>query len=397
MIGEPAIITDEVPTRPQYAGNSIVNLMASIEAGLGGGAPGADYPVLAALPPGRLAEARNVVLLVVDGLGYRYLMEHGGNGALCAHLQGWMTTVFPATTAAAITTFLTGLAPQQHAHTGWFTYFEELRAVLAGLPCRLRGSRDEIDAAALAGLFDAEPVFARLARQTFVVVPECIAYSTFNTRFTRGATVIGFNDLLEMFDYTAAVVGCRTRNYVYTYWPEYDRMAHAYGAGSREVRRHLREFDKAFAGFLRAARGSDTLVIVTSDHGFVDTSPQRYLWLDEDPDLAAALAQPLCGEPRAAYCYVHEGQREKFAELAQARYGDRLRVVPSAELIGANYFGLGEPNPRLARRVGDVTLLPMADHVVKDRVEGERSYVQLGVHGGVSEAELLVPLIVAEV
>ena len=150
---------------PDYHGNSIVNLMASIEIALGGRN---QYAPLAGLEIEQLAAAHTIVLLVIDGLGYNYLNERGEHTNLAKQARAPLTTVFPATTAAAITSFLTASAPQQHAHTGWFTYFEEVQRVVAGLPCVVRGSGAPISARKLSRLFAAQPLFERSARSMCV-------------------------------------------------------------------------------------------------------------------------------------------------------------------------------------------------------------------------------------
>ncbi|MDH3451764.1 MAG: alkaline phosphatase family protein, partial [Gammaproteobacteria bacterium] len=217
---------------PDYHGNSIVNLMASVETALGGQH---DYAPLVDLEIEQLAAARTIVLLVIDGLGYYYLKDRGAQTNLAKRAQAPLTTVFPATTAAAVTTFLTASAPQQHAHTGWFTYFEEVQSVVAGLPCRVRGSGASISRRTLHGLVAAQPLFQRSNRDNFVLSPESIAFSTFNRHFSRGAKIVPYGNLREMFDYLVAICQRKARNYVYAYWPELDRLGHAYGMLSRDA------------------------------------------------------------------------------------------------------------------------------------------------------------------
>jgi hypothetical protein len=378
---------------PDYHGNSIVNLMASIETALGGRN---DYVPLATLDLEQLAAARTVVLLVVDGLGYGYLKDRGEQTNLARGARAPLTTVFPATTAAAVTTFLTASAPQQHGHTGWFTYFEEVQNVVAGLPCKVRGSGAPISSSKLGKLFGGQPLFQRSTRSNFVLSPESIAFSTFNRQFSGGAEIVPYGNLREMFDYLAAICQRKSRNYVYAYWPELDRLGHAYGMHSREAHRHLLDFDKALAGFVRVNAGNDTLLLTTADHGFVDSGPDHCIWLHDYADLARMLAQPLCGEPRAAYCYVHPQYRDEFTVEVGSALEGAMQVVASANLIEQGYFGLGEPHPALHRRIGDFTLLAQKAYSIKDSVEGERQYMQIGVHGGNSDAELYVPLVVTE-
>ena len=122
--------------RPDYLGGSLVNLVASIVAARGGNAL---HPALKNLRHEELHAARNVVLLVIDGLGDNYLMRRGAGGALARARRAAITSVFPSTTAAAITTSYTGCTPLEHGLTGWFTYFGEAGCVAAALPFRSRG------------------------------------------------------------------------------------------------------------------------------------------------------------------------------------------------------------------------------------------------------------------
>ncbi|MDP2252988.1 MAG: alkaline phosphatase family protein, partial [Thiobacillus sp.] len=190
-------------TLPDYRGGGIVNLMSSIATALGGGSP---YPPLAALLPQALADARHLVLLVVDGLGHDYLL--GRDGALRRHLRGQMTSVFPSTTASAIPTFLTGLAPQQHGLTGWHMYLREIGAVVAPLPFRVRTGRHPLREAGVtpAELFGLTPLVDRLPRPCHVVSPNHIIHSDFNVAFSGRAKRHGYDTLEEMFAQIADIL-----------------------------------------------------------------------------------------------------------------------------------------------------------------------------------------------
>ena len=116
--------------KPNYQNGSIVNLMSSIKEVLGGKS---RYKPLDIFDFSNISK-KNIVLIVIDGLGYNYLTKYGKDSFLYKNLKGKMTSVFPATTASAMTTFSTGLAPQQHALTGWFMYLKEIGAVSVILP-----------------------------------------------------------------------------------------------------------------------------------------------------------------------------------------------------------------------------------------------------------------------
>ncbi|MBN1237853.1 MAG: alkaline phosphatase family protein [Gammaproteobacteria bacterium] len=387
--------------RPDYAGGSIVNLMTSIlQAFDATPPPAAQYPPLAALLPDKL-DSRNVVLLVVDGLGHEHLTRSLPDGALTRHLAARITSVFPSTTATAITTFLTGEAPQQHGVTGWFTYFRELGGVLAVLPYRPRhgGSAPAVPARTLLGHV---PVFDRLRARSHVVVPRHIAYSDYNTAHNGSASVRPFTSLGQMLDAVTQIVRARgapgERNYVYAYWPELDRLAHEHGVASREAAAQLARIDTAFDEFLHGIAGTDTTVVVTADHGFVDADARQLVDLDgAHRHIARMLRLPLCGERRAAYCYLEPGAGARFVDHVEERLGGLAEPRESRGLIESGWFGLGTPHPRLPDRIGDYTLIMKDRATIKDWLLGEPRHTQIGVHGGTSPREMLVPLVVARV
>lgn len=383
---------------PDYKGGSIVNLMSSVVAAFRG--HGLLYPPLPQLPPSVLGEAKNVVLWVVDGLGYGYLARHGADSLLGRYLQGKITSVFPATTATAITAFLTGTAPQQHGLTGWFVYFREIGRVVAVLPLQPRPSgmlaagSGIIDPAAL---FDPKPVFDRIGAQSYVVLPKRIARSAFNLAYCGTAQIRPYASLTQCFKIIASILKeHRERKYIYAYWPELDHLGHTHGIRSQAVAAHFARLNDAFERFLKDIQGSETMVVVTADHGMVDSGATWLIELATHPALADTLALPLCGDRRVAYCYVHRRKRRAFEDYVRRILGDSMTLFESGKLIEEGYFGLGPAHPELGTRVGDYTLLMKERYTLKDWLPGERREVQVGAHGGLSDEELYVPLVVVK-
>jgi hypothetical protein len=397
MTPEPGIETasqgDPSLTLPDYDGGSLVNLMGSITTALGGTSP---YPPLASLPPAALAGVRHLVLLVVDGLGHDYLF--GRDGALRRHLRGPLTSVFPSTTASAIPTFLTGLAPQQHGLTGWHMYFREIGAIAAPLPFRVRTGRHALREAGVtpAQLFGLTPLFDRLPLPCHVVSPQHIIHSDFNVALSGRAKRHGYETLEEMFALIAGLLRrAEPRSYVHAYWPQLDSLAHEYGIHSDEVADAFASLDAAFAQVLDVARSNDSLIIVTADHGFIDTSAQQTIDLDDHPALRETLLLPLCGEPRAAYAYVRAGREVQFEDYVRGRLGERIHLLKSEDVLRRGWLGPGAPHPALRDRLGDYVLIPRGQFILRDWLKGEERHIHIGVHGGLSAAEMIVPLVVS--
>jgi len=385
---------------PDYHGGSIVNLMRSIERALDASPCDAAeaYPELTALPAGALSGARNIVLLVIDGLGYDYLTGAGAGSALQRHLKARMTSVFPSTTATAVSSFLTGVGPQQHALTGWHTWLRELGCLAATLRFRPRHGGEPLSKAGVAprSVYTAEPVFDRLAAKSHVVSPDKIIDSDYNVVHCGTAQRRPYKELPELFSAVAAIVRSGGgRQFIHAYTYDLDAAAHSYGSASQELQDKFRQIDAAYARFLDEIAGSDTLVIAAADHGFIDSPKSACIELEDHPQFAETLMLPLCGERRVAYCYVQPGQEDAFEHYVQTRLDHCTRLYRSTDLIAQGWFGLGPANPRLAERVGHYTLVMKDNYTIKDWILGEQRYLTLGVHGGVSAAEMYVPLIVA--
>ena len=384
---------------PDYNGGSIVNLMHSIVGALGNGQGPQPCVPLTLAPPDTFGGSRKVVLFVIDGLGYELLMNSAGDGAMGEHVRGSMTSVFPSTTASAITTFLTGRAPQQHALTGWYMWFREIGLVAAPLPFTTRAGGVSLASAGVDArrLFATAPVSDALDTRCYIVQRRDLVDTSYTNAFKGKAEVRGYRSLQGFFDVVRDIVNTHDSCFVYAYWPQLDGMCHRFGAGDERSREHLRQIDGRFGGFLDAARGSGSTVALTADHGFIDTTSATRLDLGDHPRLAETLVLPLCGEGRAVFCYVDPAKRAQFEAYVAEELGECCVAVEKEQALAQGYFGLGEPHPRLGERIGHYILLMKDNFVLRDHLlgEGERP-LHIGVHGGVSAAEMQVPLVLAQ-
>ena len=369
---------------PDYAGGSLVNLMASLVEACGG------TPRNKVLRNFSVGGARNIVFLIIDGLGDRLLARHGAGGELARRRRGAITSVFPSTTASAITTSYTGRSPLEHGLTGWFTYFGEAGCVAAPLPFRSRGDNASLRQRGFSPerAFTSRTIFSDIPVRSIVVTHKDIVDSDYNVRHCEGAERRAYGTLEEWVDGVVAAVKSSTeRKFVYTYWPDYDATSHRYGCESPEALRTLHDIDAAFGRLLARLSGTESLVVATADHGFIDAEDCR-----EPPAAISSLLRfPFCGERRVAYCHVHAV--DDFLKRAKDWLRDTADVRPSRELLAEGWFGPGTPHPRFAERIGEVAIVMRGRHTVKDWTAGEPRHLHIGNHGGTSDDEMLIPLI----
>jgi len=102
---------------PDYGGGCLSNLL-DVLLGPGGVGPSAGVPP-PWLPEG-VAGAAQVVVLVLDGLGWQQLQDRAEVAPCLAGLTGGpITSVVPTTTATALTSITTGLPPAVHEVVGY--------------------------------------------------------------------------------------------------------------------------------------------------------------------------------------------------------------------------------------------------------------------------------------
>lgn len=394
---------------PNYSGGGFLNLMASL--GEVCGAEKTPYAPLSSVDTSEWGRARNLILLLVDGLGADYIEKNSPNGFLHRHQVAVLTSVCPTTTAAAIPTAMTGLAPAAHALTGWHVYVSELDAVTAVLPIIGRGGPlPDHPASAPENLFGYATLFQQLKRPSRVVSPVQLNNSAFSVFHAQGAERHAY--YREQFPWLATMPFWRRRQdmfgivrrlcyepgpstFTYAYWPYFDNAAHEGGIAGEAAHDSFRKFEQDFEEFLQSVRGTDTMVILTADHGFIDSPKQRQIHLRDHPELAALLLRPLCGERRFAYCYVKPDAHADFEDYIADVFSGAMEAWPRSKLLDEGWYGSGPMNARLPGRIGDYVLAMKDDWSIRDRVRGEDPLDIIGVHGGLSAREMHIPLCVA--
>ena len=224
---------------PNYKNGSIVNLMSSIGKALGAKP---IYEELSLLPAKDLKDAKNIVLIVLDGLGYEYLKNK--NSILNKGLKGKITSVIPSTTAAAITTFVTGVAPQQHAITGWFMHFKELGVVSTILyfKPRMEGQPFTAQGVKVEDILDTRCFSEKIKTSSYMVTHAEIIDSDFLKANSKSSKILGHKTLGDFFlQIRKAIDSHAGRKYIYAYWSKFDSVSHEYGTNSKEAKKHFLE------------------------------------------------------------------------------------------------------------------------------------------------------------
>jgi len=383
---------------PDYDGLSIARIPDLVAAALTLDAPrGALWDAVS--PP----HARRVLLIVLDGLGYRRFHEIAARdpdvralatGGLCVPI----TSVFPSTTVAALATYSTGHAPAAHGMLGYRLFLREVSATVNMIQLAVVGGQVDTplpDSFALAPLLPAPTVYERLVDQgieTHALLPRSISASGLSRVLYRGATQlhpgVGLSDLLVIA--RRLLNAARSPIVVTLYWPGLDSIAHPRGVQSEA---YEAETASVAAAVRREILGQvkETLLLISSDHGFAAMQPADYVRSETVPALRDALHGFPVGEPRASYLFLRPERREDALAQVPKTVLDGLALVDARWAVEQGLFGPGSRHPETAARVGDLLAISTGAtgllHPYPD------APLLQGMHGGLTADEMIVPLI----
>jgi Type I phosphodiesterase / nucleotide pyrophosphatase len=365
------------------------------------------------------APIKHVVLLILDALGYdqlQTLMSEGDTPKLaeaCKKKQAFFmpaTSVFPTTTVTALTSAATAYAPAQHGLIGTHVYFQEI-----GGAVNLIGFRPSVSPTSTPYLDN------QLNPDTLIPVPniylrmekagvnvEIINYHYFKnssiSRFTSAGSSAGTDGFVGYLTAPDAFSQLRSRlllkqfqnhnpSFTYLYIPNIDTLAHRYQPLSPNYRAEVAAIDFSLHRELFAplTGRSDTVLLLVADHGQIPVSPEKIIWLEKHPMLMENLFLQTGGS-RYQYLHIRKGKEIIVADYVRENLAEKILFLWKDKAIALGLLGLSGENISDINdeRIGDAILLPKDGWVCFDGEEGKHP---VGIHGGLSREEMLIPFL----
>lgn len=395
---------------PHYAGGSILNIAGTISQWLGAGPLGSP-PLQNDLLNGLGERYRQVILVLVDALAYARLAKwkDEAKSAVWGQLADVgnlmpLTSISPSTTSAALTTFWTGQSPTRHGITGYETWLKEYGLVANMIFHAPFSFGMEFGSLSHAGFEPREflnlPTLGSHLQaagvQAHAFQNQLIINSGLSEMFFDHVERHGFLDENDLWSQVRELLEAKRqqRNFLWVYWEHVDGLSHKLGPDADEVYANFASFSQAFqreiAERLSLEARQDTLLLLAADHGSVHTPDNPHYDLNNHPNLLRRLHIMPTGENRMAYLHVRPGQIEAVREYIERTWPGQFTVVETANALHAGLLGPGEQHPGLADRTGDLIVLAQGDGYWW---WGNRPNPLLGRHGGLTEADMLVPLL----
>lgn len=395
---------------PDYVSGSIANIPATVARLLKTPFDGLP-PLRSKLWEPYEDRTKRVVILLIDSMGWD--MFHSQQAVISSKLlNGAMinkiTSVFPSTTVAALSSLWTGAAPAQHGMVGLRLFFPD-QAVLTSMirfspafgnypEALVNAGVDPEDFLAVEGLGQQ---LAKAGIPSFAFKSYDILRGPLSTMFDRGVKEqYGFVSSADLFvrlrHFLEQTAG--QPSYTFAYWPAVDTISHVHGPDHESVGAEIRSIfhliEQELVASLSSTAREGTLLIITADHGHVPVSLERAIIIDEVPAVADMLLMKPAGEPRVPYLYARQGASEALLAKLKTHFGGELVAESSATLLNAGLFGPLPHSSEATHRLGDIVLIAKDNYIILTKPDLNRANRYKGLHGGLTATEMEVPWIV---
>lgn len=340
-------------------------------------------------------EYRNVIFLVLDGLGEEILNKTSPEGYLNKNKIDCVTSVYPSTTTAALTTYYAGKPPYETGWIAWSQYFKEYGRALdmfshkesyLGEP--LKNPLIDVYKTSV----NYESIFDRIEKAS----PDVKAYEVEPEYAERRAKrSIQANNIDELIMNINELCTMPHKKFIFAYSDNPDGLLHQYGTTSEEAKTFIKETEAKIEQMVENF-DEDTLLIISADHGHKDI--EKVYTLYDYPEIEECLIMPPSLESRVVTFWVREEMKELFVERFNDVFKEEFWLMTKEEFLNQYHFlGYGDKHPKIDDFIGNYMALSVAGSIIRlETFLAEGKPVKKSTHCGLSKEEMEVPVIAIE-
>lgn len=401
--------------RPRYGEGCFADLPRLVQSLLLGDTPPFPVEGMDRLPQ----RPRQVVFLFLDAFGWSFFQRFRERSTLLRRIEregcvAQITSQFPSTTSAHVTTLQTGQPVGQHGVFEWNYYEPQLDQVITPLLFSFAGDRMPgtlLKAGAQPeAILPTQSLSQALAGQgvaSHAYLHHSYGQSPYNAIINRHSRLRSFKTLAEaLVNLQLQLAQSDGPAFHFFYYDGIDAVCHDHGPASPQVEAEIEACLATVERWLErmpAVGNGETLLLITADHGQTAVDPQTTLYLNRQPwweklqpllrtNRQGRLLVP-AGSARDMFLYVREGMVDEAQALLSRALAGRADVVRVTDLATAGFFGPPPLSEAFWSRVGDLVILPYPGETVwwyeKDRFEQKFR----GHHGGLTAEEMEIPLL----
>lgn len=355
-----------------------------------------------------------VVLFLIDGFGWEFFQAYLEKYPLLKRISqtgvvSMISSSFPSTTAAHLTSLHTGSEIGQTGIYEWFQYEPIVDQMVAHLPLSYAGDpcNDRLpkEGYPTSQLFPFETIYSKWNKKgirSFALQHEKIAHSEYSKAMFQGAELLPFTTWKEGLNLASSLLKQPFQEplYLFAYWGDIDSAGHRQGICSAAfddaVKECLTSLEEQFLPSIAGIKKKIALLF-TADHGMVKVDPKKILYLNElCPELEGMVQKNRqgnlllpAGSCRDFFLHIQPASLHLAKELLKRKLEGKAEVIETARLIQDGIFGSPEVSTRFLERVGNLAILPYLQESVFWKFRTHRFDQHfLAAHGGMTEQEM---------
>lgn len=362
-----------------------------------------------------IKDSKKIVLFLADGLGYNLFDKWSQNNKFLKNIKQKglvekITTIYPSSTPAGITSINSGLTPLEHGLPDWNIYFRELGVTLETLPYKiietdLQPKRKIKEDPKI--LFNQKTIFELLNQKnipSFYFCPK--GYNqNYPKAISKGAKKIEYSSNKNLLiNLHKTLNKTSDKMYCFIYLPKLDSLEHQFSPNSNKVFTELnlisRMIEKDFINKLNKKLINETSIILTGDHGQIKVDPKKTIYLNQYPKLIKSLRTNSQNEPilptggaRSVFLSIKETQTEKTTKLLKEKLKNKAQIIRLYNKMSNLLFGKGKKHKEFYNRLGNILIIPQKNNTVWYKYTKNDIFCNQGHHGGLSPDEMYIPLI----
>lgn len=355
-----------------------------------------------------------VILILVDAFGWcfwkkfkkdiKFLKETEKNGIILK-----LSSQFPSTTTAQITTILTDTPLIQHGMYEWRYFEPKMDEIIIPFKFSLSSSKrinslkkKLIDPKEI---YPTENFYDRFKKNditSYYFINKFYLKTPYNEIITKGSNFIPTNDWSDTTNKLVSKIKKNEKAYYFLYIDGVDTVGHEFGPDSKEFKN---EIIKSFRGinnlFKKIKETKNTLLVITADHGMSPVNPKTTIYLNKIfPSIRKYLKRNEKGDllvpaggPRDMFLYVKEEYLDELKDKLNLILKNKAEVYKTKDLLKQKFFGDREPSKKFLGRLGNLVILPRYGESVWWYKKGVFEQKYFGHHGGLVKEEMEIPLI----
>lgn len=321
---------------------------------------------------------KNVVLILLDGLGSKILEEHlNEEDFLYKYGRESIFSVLPTTTAAATTSVMSGLNPCEHGWIGWDVYFNDINKIVTLFTNKIKDSEQFAEEYNVAREKMPYKDFCELIKEKNSDVNAVKLFPFGNDKYAS------FEEAMQKVE---KLCNNGEKNFIYVYNDNPDKIMHQTGTISDETHKTIKELNYNIEKL--SSKIQNTTIIVIADHGHIDSEP---IYLTDYPQILDTLRMDISVESRACAFFVKKDKIKQFEELFFQNFSKYFTLYKKSEVIKENMLGVGTENKYFQDAIGDYMAFGISNKYFRSNKECKKFVSQ---HAGITNDEVLIPLII---